>query len=203
MGLLHGKMWDQFATGTREMRILMLGLDGAGKSTVLYRLKLGDVVCTIPTFGLNVESLEYKNLKFQVVGGGEKERKVWTSCCSWAHGLIYVIDSSDRDRIEVAREELVRVLDRDEMHGAPLLVFANKQDLEGAMTTDEVLEKLALQELSISRSLVYMAQGSCSPHGLHEGLRWLTRVLAARQCGRLAGPQPVRREGSCAAEPKT
>ena len=57
--------------GTREMRILMVGLDAAGKTTILYKLKLGEVVNTIPTIGFNVETVEYKNISFNVwdVGG--------------------------------------------------------------------------------------------------------------------------------------
>ena len=65
--------------GSKEMRILMLGLDAAGKTTILYRLKLAEVVTTIPTVGFNVETVEYKNIKFNVwdVGGQDKIRRLW------------------------------------------------------------------------------------------------------------------------------
>eukprot|EP01083_Nonionella_stella_P122273 367822_1 len=65
--------------GKQEAGVLMIGLDAAGKTTILYKLKLGDVVTTIPTIGFNVETLEYKNLKFTVfdVGGQEKIRPLW------------------------------------------------------------------------------------------------------------------------------
>lgn len=63
-----GGLWSYFRglLGAREMRILILGLDGAGKTTILYRLQVGEVVTTIPTIGFNVEQVQYKNLKFQV-----------------------------------------------------------------------------------------------------------------------------------------
>ena len=65
MGLLLSKIWAELV-GSREMKILMVGLDAAGKTTILYRLKLGEVVTTIPTVGFNVETVEYKNINFTV-----------------------------------------------------------------------------------------------------------------------------------------
>lgn len=66
--IFSGGLWSYFRglLGAREMRILILGLDGAGKTTILYRLQVGEVVTTIPTIGFNVEQVQYKNLKFQV-----------------------------------------------------------------------------------------------------------------------------------------
>merc|ERR1719451_67662 len=107
----------------RDMRILMVGLDAAGKTTILYKLKLGEVVTTIPTIGFNVESIEYKNINFTVwdVGGQDKIRKLWRYYYENTQGLIFVVDSSDRDRIEDAREELTKILNEDEMRDAVLL----------------------------------------------------------------------------------
>merc|ERR1711937_501147 len=117
--------------GKHEMRILMVGLDAAGKTTILYKLKLGEVVTTIPTIGFNVETVEYKNVNFTVwdIGGQDKIRKLWRYYYENTQGLIFVIDSNDRDRIEDAREELTRILSEDEMRDVAVLVFANKQDL--------------------------------------------------------------------------
>merc|ERR1739843_60030 len=103
--------------GKHEMRILMVGLDAAGKTTILYKLKLGEVVTTIPTIGFNVETVEYKNINFTVwdIGGQDKIRKLWRYYYQNTQGLIFVIDSNDRDRIEDAREELGKILNEDEM----------------------------------------------------------------------------------------
>ena len=78
MGGLFGKVWQRMI-GKKEMRILMVGLDAAGKTTILYKLKLGEVVTTIPTIGFNVETVEYKNISFTVwdVGGQDKIRPLW------------------------------------------------------------------------------------------------------------------------------
>merc|ERR1712210_141482 len=145
MGNVFGDLFRNLF-GKKEMRILMVGLDAAGKTTVLCKLKLGEVVTTIPTIGFNVETVEYKNLSFQVwdIGGQDKIRKLWRHYYQGTQGVIFVIDSSDRDRIEDAREEMDMMLREDEMRDAVLLVLANKQDLPGAMSSGEVCEKLGL-----------------------------------------------------------
>merc|ERR1711865_370646 len=97
MGLLMSKVWDRMINSKKEMRILMVGLDAAGKTTVLYKLKLGEVVTTIPTIGFNVETVEYKNINFTVwdVGGQDKIRKLWRHYYLNTQGLIFVVDSND------------------------------------------------------------------------------------------------------------
>jgi len=129
MGLAISKLFDKFF-GKKELRILMLGLDAAGKTTILYKLKLGEVVSSVPTIGFNVETLEYKKIKFTVwdVGGQDKIRLLWRHYYQNTQGLIYVVDSSDKDRIELAKEELHRMLGEEELRDAVVLVFANKQD---------------------------------------------------------------------------
>merc|ERR1712187_1059745 len=162
----------------KEMRILMVGLDAAGKTTVLYKLKLGEVVTTIPTIGFNVEAVEYKNIRFTAwdIGGQEKIRALWRYYYQNTQGLIFVIDSNDRDRIEDAREELTKILVEDEMRDVVLLVLANKQDLPNAMTAAEVTDKLGLHSM---RSRNWYIQATCATtgDGLYEGLDWLSATL--------------------------
>ncbi|KAL4866465.1 ADP-ribosylation factor family-domain-containing protein [Aspergillus spectabilis] len=130
MGIAISRLFDRL-WGKKEMRILMVGLDAAGKTTILYKLKLGEIVTTIPTIGFNVETVEYKNIQFTVwdVGGQDKIRPLWRHYFQNTQGIIFVVDSNDRDRIVEAREELQRMLNEDELRDALLLVFANKQDL--------------------------------------------------------------------------
>uniref|UniRef100_A0A060T0J1 ARAD1C08448p n=1 Tax=Blastobotrys adeninivorans TaxID=409370 RepID=A0A060T0J1_BLAAD len=161
--------------GNREIRILMLGLDAAGKTTILYKLKLNQGISTVPTVGFNVETLTYKNIKFNVwdVGGQEKIRPLWRHYFTGTQGLIFVVDSADRARIDEARQELHRIINDREMKDALLLVFANKQDLPDAMHPKEVTEKLQLDSLK-GRTWCVVASTAKTGEGLVEGLSWLS-----------------------------
>jgi len=188
MGGAFGKLWNRMF-GKQEMRILMVGLDAAGKTTVLYKLKLGEVVTTIPTIGFNVETVEYKNISFTVwdVGGQDKIRPLWRHYYQNTQGIIFVVDSNDRERIDDAsgcehsvHEELHRMLAEDELRDAVLLVFANKQDLPNAMKVSEVTERLGLNQI---RHRQWYIQGTCATtgDGLYEGLDWLSQTLGKKK----------------------
>merc|ERR1712022_51591 len=181
MGLTFSKVFGKLF-GKKEMRILMVGLDAAGKTTILYKLKLGEIVTTIPTIGFNVETVEYKNISFTVwdVGGQDKIRPLWRHYYQNTQGLIYVVDSNDRDRVDDAREELSKMLNEDEMRDAALLVFANKQDLPNAMPAAEVTDKLGLRNM---RGRQWFIQSTCATtgDGLYEGLDWMSRTLSGKK----------------------
>jgi small GTP-binding protein len=165
--------------GKKQMRILMVGLDAAGKTTILYKLKLGEIVTTIPTIGFNVETVEYKNICFTVwdVGGQDKIRPLWRHYFQNTQGLIFVVDSNDRERVSEAQDELQKMLQEDELRDAVVLVFANKQDLPNAMSASELTDKLGLQNL---RNRRWYIQAACATqgNGLYEGLDWLSNELA-------------------------
>ncbi|KAJ8637836.1 hypothetical protein MRB53_012103 [Persea americana] len=165
----------------KEMRILMVGLDAAGKTTILYKLKLGEIVTTIPTIGFNVETVDYKNVSFTVwdVGGQDKIRPLWRHYFQNTQGLIFVIDSNDKERISEARDELHRMFSEEELRDATLLVFANKQDLPNAMSVSEITDKLGLHSLRQRR---WYIQSACATtgEGLYEGLDWLSNNISTK-----------------------
>lgn len=107
----------------KQVRILMIGLDSAGKTTILYKLKLGEIVTTVPTIGFNVESVEYKNICFTVwdIGGQDKIRSLWRHYYQNTNGIIFVVDSSDRERIDKARVELEKLIELIELREAVLV----------------------------------------------------------------------------------
>ncbi|CAI7992224.1 ADP-ribosylation factor 6 [Geodia barretti] len=150
-------------------------LDPLFPTAILYKLKLGQSVTTIPTVGFNVETVTYKNVKFNVwdVGGQDKIRPLWRHYYTGTQGLIFVVDCADRDRMEEARQELHRIVNDREMKDAIILIFANKQDLPDAMKPQEVQESLHMTKL---RERQWYVQPSCatSGDGLYEGLTWLT-----------------------------
>ncbi|OWF52172.1 ADP-ribosylation factor-like [Mizuhopecten yessoensis] len=180
MGLLLAKLADvmqSFSSGSPS-RILMLGLDAAGKTTVLYKIKLNENVCTIPTIGFNVEEVSpCKGVSFTVwdVGGQEKIRALWRHYFQNTEGLVFVVDSNDRERINEAREELFGILDNDEMRGVPVVVLANKQDLPYAMNTSDIAEKMCLTKLTGRK---WFVQGACAMtgEGIYEGMKEMARL---------------------------
>ncbi|XP_005906011.2 ADP-ribosylation factor 2 [Bos mutus] len=189
MGNVFEKLFKSLF-GKKEMRILMVGLDAAGKTTILYKLKLGEIVTTIPTIGFNVETVEYKNISFTVwdVGGQDKIRPLWRHYFQNTQGLIFVVDSNDRERVNEAREELTRMLAEDELRDAVLLVFVNKQDLPNAMNAAEITDKLGLHSLR-QRNWYIQATCATSGDGLYEGLDWLSNQLKTRSDGRCRAPR--------------
>eukprot|EP00092_Neocalanus_flemingeri_P001751 GFUD01001869.1.p1 GENE.GFUD01001869.1~~GFUD01001869.1.p1 ORF type:complete len:183 (-),score=57.00 GFUD01001869.1:14-562(-) len=164
--------------GMRDMKILMVGLDAAGKTTILYKLKLGEIVTTIPTIGFNVETVEYKNTSFTVwdVGGQDKLRPLWGHYFQNTEGLIFVVDSNDRERVVDARNELHRMLAEAELRDAVLLVFANKQDLPSARNAAEISNNLGLHNMK-NRNWYMQATCATNGNGLYEGLDWLSNQL--------------------------
>ena len=113
------KVQGIFSSFNKEQRVLMLGLDAAGKTTIIYKLKLGEYANTLPTIGFNVETIKYKKLEMSMwdVGGQNKIRPLWRHYYQGTDALIYVVDSSDRDRLEEAAEELQAILADDLMRG--------------------------------------------------------------------------------------
>ncbi|KAF4380286.1 hypothetical protein F8388_024579 [Cannabis sativa] len=259
MGQAFRKLFDAFF-GNTEMRVVMLGLDAAGKTTILYKLHIGEVLSTVPTIGsvdqeivavivihnglepltlweriacltilatpfglicvgkfpflltfgyhflcylylfedyctllffmnfsvnifrspagFNVEKVQYKNVIFTVwdVGGQEKLRPLWRHYFNNTDGLIYVVDSLDRERITKAKAEFQAIISDPFMLNSVILVFANKQDMKGAMSPMEVCEGLGLFDL---KNRKWHIQGTCALRGdgLYEGLDWLAGTL--------------------------
>ena len=139
MGIVVSSLMNRLF-GSGQYKIVMVGLDNAGKSTILYRLHLGDVIETHPTVGSNVEEVTHRNVRFQVwdLGGQDKLRKVWSTYFVGAHAIILVVDSTDRERIGLVRDELAALGRNDEATAAILLVLANKQDFVQAMGAAEI-----------------------------------------------------------------
>ena len=183
MGFLFTKLWTKLL-GTKDVRILMVGLDAAGKTTILYQLRMGETIKTIPTIGFNVETLEYKGVNFTVwdVGGQDKIRVLWKHYYQNTDGLIFVVDSNDRERIGDAAEELKKMLAEDELKDCVVLIMANKQDIEGALSPGDVTKELGMTELK-GRTWLVQGTSATTGAGLKEGLDWIASVLLKKVGG--------------------
>jgi len=168
----------------REVRLLILGLDNAGKTTILRKF-CGEPIDKIePTLGFNIKTLDHRSYKLNVwdVGGQKTIRAYWRNYFEQTDGLIWVVDSSDRTRLEMCRNELFSLLGQEKLAGASLLIFANKQDLEGSMTAEEIASVLELETNSRFRNRHYAIYG-CSAvdgTGLVDGIDWMTDDIANR-----------------------
>ena len=163
----------------RHAKILMLGLDAAGKTTVLYKLKLNETVSTIPTIGFNVETVTpVKNVSFTVwdVGGQDKIRPLWRHYFIGCEGLIYVVDSSDKSRFAEAQNELEWILDSDEMSGVPLVILANKQDLPQAVSPADLSGKLGLDKVR-NRKWHIQGTSALSGEGVFQAMQELSTLV--------------------------
>lgn len=181
MGFFFSKIWKSVFEN-KQVRILMLGLDAVGKTTIMYKIKMNETVKTIPTIGFNVETMQYKGLTMTMwdIGGQDKLRDLWKHYYQGTDALIYVVDSSDKDRIELANEELHKMLLDQELENACVLVYANKQDIKNSLTPQEVTEKLQMNTL---KNRKWMVQGTSATEGtgLTEGLDWVAKVLLGKK----------------------
>lgn len=170
------------------LHVVMLGLDSAGKTTALYRLKFDQYLNTVPTIGFNCEKVKgtcgrAKGISFLVwdVGGQEKLRPLWKSYTRCTDGIVFVLDSVDVERMEEAKMELQRTARAPDNAGVPILVLANKQDLPGAKEPHEIEKMLGLHELGPGH--LWHVQPACAiiGEGLDEGLEALYEMILKRR----------------------
>jgi small GTP-binding protein len=176
MGLLFAKLWSFFAS--EEHKVIIVGLDNAGKTTILYQFLMNEVVHTSPTIGSNVEEVVWKNIHFIMwdIGGQESLRATWNTYFNNTKFIILVVDSTDRERLGITKEELYRMLACEDLRKAAVLVYANKQDLKGAMTSAEISTQLNLTSI---KDHGWHIQACCAltGEGLYQGLEWIVNHL--------------------------
>ena len=181
MGFLLSKIIEFFTKNRNNFKIIILGMQNAGKTTILYRLSLGQLVKTTPTIGSNVEELTYNNVKFQAwdLGGQESTRTVWDVYYMNTDAVVFVIDSQDDEYFEESKAEFHKLLKNSNLKNAILLIFANKQDLPGAKPVNQIIEDY---ELNTIKNHMWFIQ-PCSAvkgEGLINGIKWLSEQLVFR-----------------------
>ncbi|XP_063180776.1 ADP-ribosylation factor-like protein 5B [Chroicocephalus ridibundus] len=179
MGLIFAKLWSLF--GNQEHKVIIVGLDNAGKTTILYQFLMNEVVHTSPTIGSNVEEIVVKNTHFLMwdIGGQESLRSSWNTYYSNTEFIILVVDSIDRERLSITKEELYRMLAHEDLRKAAVLIFANKQDMKGCMTAAEISAYLTLSSI---KDHPWHIQSCCAltGEGLCQGLEWMTSRIGVR-----------------------
>lgn len=181
--LLYG-FWE-YIVRKEELRVLILGLDKAGKTNLLERLKTLytgspglDQDKILPTVGLNVGHLDINKNQLLLwdLGGQAGLRSIWDKYYADTHGVIFVVDSTAESRLEEAKDAMDRALGSRELFGAPLLVMASKQDIEGALAAAEVTSSLGLGKLD-TRACRVQPVSMVTGNGIREAMRWLVEEI--------------------------
>ena len=186
-----------------EFQVLIVGVDGAGKTSVLEQIKAiyngleplppGKIP---PTVGLNIGRVraDRANLIFWDLGGARSLRSLWEKYYNEAHGLLYVVDAADRARLDESRDVLQQLMNNADLQGIPLLVLANKQDAEGAATAHEVQERFGLQhaqgEGGSSQPQNVLGVTAINGEGIEEGVRWLVESRTRNRARAQTSPSP-------------
>lgn len=182
MGLLT--ILKKVKSKEKEVRLLILGLDNAGKTTILRKF-CGEPIDKIePTLGFNIKTLEHRSYKLNVwdVGGQRTIRAYWRNYFEQTDGLIWVVDSSDLARLETCRDELFSLLDQEKLAGASLLIFANKQDMANSLSAEDIAQVLKLNTSNkfSNRHWSIIPCSAVTGDGLVKGMDWMTDDIASR-----------------------
>ena len=157
--------------------------DNAGKTTIVKKL-CGQPIDEIePTLGFQIQTLEYNDYKLNLwdIGGQSSIRAYWRNYFEKTDGLVWVVDSSDTSRFDLVRQELEGLLQQERLAGATLLVWANKQDIQGSATSEKIVESLKLQDLQYHNRHWSIHQCSAiTGEGLMEGMDWLVEDISSR-----------------------
>ena len=171
MSRIYNSIFDIFK---KKMNMLMVGLDSAGKTTILYQLKLNEHRQTIPTIGFNVETVKYKNLDLTIwdIGGQEKIRKLWRHYYNNIDVVIFVIDSNDIGRLPEVKEELHQLLSEDQLRKSRVLIYSNKIDLPDSIDCGDIAKKIDLNSIK-QRWYIQPCCALNETSGIYEGLCWI------------------------------
>ncbi|KAG8581114.1 hypothetical protein GDO81_007554 [Engystomops pustulosus] len=164
----------------KHARILLLGLDAAGKSTVLYKFKFKEPFSTIPTVGFNVEMIQTeKHLQLTIwdVGGQEKMRSFWCYYFENTDGLVYVVDSTNKHTLDEAKKQFQFILQNELIKNVPVVLLANKQDLPGALNADEITRKFNMKKYCSDRDWYVQPCCAITGQGLAEGFNKVTEFV--------------------------
>lgn len=168
-------------------RLVCLGMDAVGKTTILYQMHLKKPVHTIPTVGFNVESFDHKNHTFTMydVGGGDKICPLWWHFYQGADAIVMVLDSNDRKRMDCGKHDYSRCCVKGNLEcltsdkrldGVPILIMAHKHDRADSMKQAEILQRIGVEQLR-GRPWYIETSATSDWDGLYRGFDWLSHVL--------------------------
>ena len=172
----------------KHVRVLMFGLHGSGKTSILYQLKLSKFINTSQTIGFNYETIKYKGLFLEIwdIGGNniffDDKCKCTVLCKHYfqnTDGMIFVVDCNDKERFSKANQALLEITNNEELKNIPLLIFGNKQDLNEATSSNKLIEFLEMEKIKNNKSFL-QDSSALNGRGIKEGFDWLSNILLER-----------------------
>ena len=168
----------------REMRILILGLDNAGKTTCVKRFNNQDITTISPTLGFQIFSMHFRGyiLNLWDIGGQQSLRAYWRNYFESTDGIVWVVDCNDVARLDMCKQELHALLKEERLAGASLLLFLNKVDIPTALPMADVAAALDVETLRMEgkRHVELVRCSAVTGEGLLQGVEWITRDISAR-----------------------
>ena len=176
MGFKFSKIFSKFIP-KKDVRISIIGLEASGKTSLLYQMKEGKFIKTIPTLGFNVEQIVFNNFRFNLWDIGVRSQiSLWKKYNEYCDGIIFVIDSNDKESFQNVREALKLCLNDEQLKNAAFLIFANKQDLNDATPPNELINILEIEKIQ-NRKWFVQGSSAINGQGIKEGLDWLSKAI--------------------------
>ena len=168
----------------KKSTLVLLGLDDAGKTTFLYRLKEDRMSIHDPTLYAHSEEVRMGNLLFKIIdiGGHKSMRKIWKNFYINTDAIIYMVDAANVERLNESKQELYNLFNDIKVKTVPILIFGNKIDMKGACSEEELIEMLGIRNyLETSkenrRNVMLFMCSIAKRTGYKEGLLWLNSIL--------------------------
>ena len=162
----------------KELEMSVVGLQNAGKTTLINVLSTGEYDSeTMPTIGFNLRHIKKGKVGFKVwdLGGQVKFRESWQKYCRGSDVIIFIVDAADYANIDCARDELHQLLDSHSLANIPLLILGNKNDLEGALNSEEIISQMQLETITERLTASYSISAK-NLTNIDIVLKWLSKL---------------------------
>ncbi|WBW72027.1 GTP-binding protein involved in beta-tubulin folding Alp41 [Schizosaccharomyces osmophilus] len=180
--ILRKQKWKE-----KEARVLLLGLDNAGKTTILKRLLNENTITVSPTFGFQIRTINVEGLHLTIwdIGGQKTLRSFWKNYFESTEAIVWVVDSLDESRLLECKHQLHELLLEEKLLNISLLILANKSDAAGSLDAKTIEQLLHLDELK-SRHYCILSVSAITGDGIQEAINWLASDLRESKMGILS-----------------